>query len=181
MYCPNSKPDKRLPRDHLVLQTKNGLTDFFKCTVGTRQGCISSPLIFSLYLNDLILYLKQKCDQGVFVSNEIPDLLALFYADDVSGFSETVRRLQKQIDLISTFCDSVELNVNLDKTKIIVFRNGGKLRAYEKWYYKGTQIEVVSFYKYLGMFMTPKLTWTKTHENAVNKAQKVILCIFSDS
>jgi len=161
------------------VKTENGLTEFFKCTIGTRQGCISSPLIFSLFLNDLTLYLRQECDRGIFVSNEIPDLLALLYADDVSSFNDTVLQLQKQLDMISTFCDFVEMKINLDKTKIIVFRNGGYLRQCEKWFYKGNPIEVVSFYKYLGMYMTPKLIWSKTHEFAAKQALKVSACIFN--
>ena len=36
----------------------NGLTDFFNCQKGTKQGCVSSTIIFSIYINDLISYLK---------------------------------------------------------------------------------------------------------------------------
>ena len=45
----------------------------------------------------------------------------------------------------------IGMEINLDKTKIIVFRNGGPLRAVEKWYFNGVQVDVVSFYKYLGV------------------------------
>lgn len=53
---------------------------------------------------------------------------------------------------------------NLDKTKSIVFRNGGPLRSAEKWFFNGIPIEIVSFYKYLGVHFTSKLVWTKTQE-----------------
>ena len=49
------------------------------------------------------------------------------------------------------------MSLNLSKTKIIVFRNGGILKETEKWLYNGQKIEVVSFYKYLGVYFTPKL------------------------
>jgi hypothetical protein len=38
----------------------------------------------------------------------------------------------------------------IDKTKIVVFRNGGKIRENEKWFYNGKEIEVVDQFKYLG-------------------------------
>ena len=38
--------------------------------------------------------------------------------------------------------------------KIIVFRNGGHLKQFEKWYFKGPEIEIVSRYKYLGLYRT---------------------------
>ena len=41
------------------------------------------------------------------------------------------------------------MKINLDKTKILVFRNGGQLKEIEKWFYNGNPVEVVSFYKYL--------------------------------
>lgn len=47
------------------------------------------------------------------------------FADDVSSFADTVVRLQRQINLIEKFCDSVGMYLNLSKTKIMVFRNGG--------------------------------------------------------
>ena len=39
------------------VKVKNGLTQFFKCYIGTRKGCVSSPIIFSLFINDLISYI----------------------------------------------------------------------------------------------------------------------------
>ena len=53
------------------------------------------------------------------------------FADDVASFSDTVLRLQKLIDLTAQFCKLVAMELNLDKTKIIVFRNGGPLRLAE--------------------------------------------------
>ena len=89
------------------VKTSEGLTDSFKCMIGTRQGCIASPKIFSIFINDLVKYLKHKSDGGIFVSDSISDLFALLFADDVSSFSDTVVRLQKQIDNIAYFSDKI--------------------------------------------------------------------------
>ena len=35
------------------------------------------------------------------------------------------------------------MEVNLNKTEIIVFRNGGNLRNSEKWYFDGAPVNVV--------------------------------------
>ena len=89
------------------VKTSEGLTDRFKCMVGTRQGCIASPRIFSIFINDLVKYLKHKSDGGIFVSDSTSNLFALLFADDVSSFSDTVVRLQKQIDNIAYFSDKI--------------------------------------------------------------------------
>ena len=31
------------------VKVQNSLTEFFKCNIGTKQGCVSSPIIFSLF------------------------------------------------------------------------------------------------------------------------------------
>ena len=100
--------------------------------MGTRQGCIGSPKIFSLFINDLVSFLESRSNHGIFVTNEIPDVLTLMFADDVASFSDTVAHQQKLIDLIAQFCKIVGMDLNLEKTKIIVFRNCGPLRFAEK-------------------------------------------------
>ena len=70
------------------------------------------------------------------------------------------------------FCNSVKMNNNFYKTKIIVFRNGEILKRNEAWTFQGQEIEVVPFYKYLGFFMTPKHVWTKSVEMLSRQALK---------
>ena len=60
--------------------------------------------MFSLFINDLISYLRSESDSGVFISNEIEDVMALMFADDISCFADTVVRLKRLIDVIEIFC-----------------------------------------------------------------------------
>ena len=160
------------------VKTGDNLTNFFECTIGTRQGCVGSPKIFTLFINDLISYLESKLNRGIFVTTEIPDLLGLMFADDVSCFADTVVGLQRILNELEIFCKSVGINVNFDKTKIVVHRNGGPLRFTEKWRFDGKNAEIVSFYKYLGMFFTPKLVWTKSLKSQALQALKASASIF---
>ena len=49
--------------------------------------------------------------------------------------------------------------MNLNKTNVIVFQNGGYLRRYEKWFYGDTKLKVVTYYKYLGLVISSTLSW----------------------
>ena len=66
------------------------------------------------------------------------------------------------------------MKVNERKTEIIVFRNGGPLRANERWLFHGNSVNVTSVYKYVGILFTPKLSWTKAKEKLALQAQKSI-------
>ena len=67
--------------------------------------------------------------------------------------------------------------VNLKKTEIIVFRNGGPLRHYERWKLNVNVINVTSLYKYMGIVFTPKLSWTPAKEKLAAQARKAIYSI----
>ena len=70
------------------------------------------------------------------------------------------------------------MHLNLLKTKIIVFRNGGVLKQTEKWFYMREVVDVVSFYKYLGIYFTPNLKWSKTKEVLALQVSKAVFKIF---
>ena len=67
------------------------------------------------------------------------------------------------------------MKINLQKTKVMVFRNGGILRYYEKWYFDGIEIETVSSYKYMGLFITPKIIWSFAKNTSASQARKSII------
>ena len=52
----------------------------------------------------------------------------------------------------------------IKQNKNSCFEEWGVLKHDESWTYQGQQIEVVSFYKYLGFLNTLKLFWSKTIE-----------------
>ncbi len=158
------------------VRTPGGITDSFKCSVGTRQGCMLSPCLFSLYVGELVTMLDEADCMGVYLNEEI-NIASLLFADDVAAGADTVGRLQKEIDVIANFCHKWGLQANLSKTKVMVFRNGGPLRQNEKWFYNGVRLEVVSAYKYLGSMFTPKLVWSLCQKTLATQALRGLFLI----
>lgn len=78
------------------IKVDENLTKYFDCTIGTRQGCVGSPKIFSMFINDLISYLESKLNQGIFVTTDIDDVLTLMFADDVACFFRLQRLLNEK-------------------------------------------------------------------------------------
>ena len=154
----------------------DGLTDFFTCTVGTRQGCMISPFLFILYVNKLINMLNEFHNPGLYI-DETFSFDLLMYADDIALVNDTIGRLQKSINTLSTFCDCYGLKVNMSKTNVIVFRNGGPLRHNEHVFYRGEPITCVSYYKYLGILFSSRLCWTVPLQTLASQADKAIFKI----
>lgn len=156
------------------VRTPSGLTDFFACDIGIRQGCVLSPFLFALYIGELTDMMKRSGCQGVYLDENAPNVMILLFADDIVQGANTVGRLQKMINVLAEFCTKWGMKINLLKTKILVFRRGGIVKQTERWYFMGKPIEVVSFYKYLGIMFTPKLKWTLAKKTLASQASKAL-------
>ena len=60
-------------------------TSCFSCLKGTQQGGKCSPQVFNLFINDICSHLNNDKTCGIFVSNNIPNIGSLLYADDVAS------------------------------------------------------------------------------------------------
>jgi len=153
------------------------VTEVFECKVGTRQGCMLSPFFFIFYLNEFIQMSKDEQCKGIYVSEQYKDVNMLLYADDIVLIGDQVGRVQKLLNVLSSFCYRWGLSVNMDKTKMLVYRNGGIIRHNEKCYFNGIKIENVSYYKYLGVLFSTRMSWTPAQENLAAQARKAMYLI----
>ena len=126
----------------------NGLlTETFDVTSGVRQGDVMSPILFSMFLNDLATGIKElNC--GI----ELNDLMLsiLLYADDIVLIAPSEEALQKMLDFVSAWCRKWRMAVNNDKTKVIHFRKSSVPQTDYDFYLGPAPIEKVTSYKYLG-------------------------------
>jgi len=117
------------------------LSESFSINTGVRQGCLLSPVLFALYLNDL----AESLPGGVVVAGT--NIKVLLYADDIALIADNQADLQKMINALFNYCQKWSLNVNLQKSKILIFRKGPRQPA-NIWKYGNEVIETVNSYKY---------------------------------
>ena len=86
---------------------------FFPCNIGTGQGDKSSSDNFIHFINVLSTLLRQTCHSGIFISNDIPDVICLMFADDVANCAETFAQLQQQLNVIDIFYNNTGIDINL--------------------------------------------------------------------
>jgi len=131
-----------------VMHPTKGLSARFSCGIGVKQGCPLSPLLCGLYLDGLEKHLDALDGDS---PPQLADIVVklLLYADDLALMSETPQGLQKQIDALYEFCVERQLVINVSKTKVVVFEKHRS--AALEFTYRGTTIERVQSFKYMGL------------------------------
>ena len=155
----------------------NTLSDLFDCNVGLMQGEICSPLLFALFISDIENSLQENMDAGITLDQL--SLYLILFADDAVIFSDTPEGLQLSLSKLQSYCETWNLTVNVDKTKIIVFRKGGLLSQRERWFYNGAEIEIVNQFNYLGVVFTPGGSFMKASKTLSGKAIRALCSLLS--
>ena len=103
----------------LAVRSQGGRSTIFPSNVGLKQGCNLSPLLFNLFVNDLLTEINVSFPHSPHLQG-IP-INGLMYADDLVLISETEEGLQKLLDILHNFTESWFLQVNKSKTKCMHF------------------------------------------------------------
>ena len=71
----------------------------------------------------------------------------LLYADDTVLFAKSEKGLQKLLDKLAEYCQNFGITVNVQKTKIVIFRKGVRIREHN-FMYSNNEIEIVNSFVY---------------------------------
>ncbi|MEW8548255.1 MAG: reverse transcriptase family protein [Candidatus Thiodiazotropha sp.] len=149
---------------------------------GVRQGENLSPILFSLYLNDLESYLLQNFCSGIDFNIEDLDivfylrLVVLLYADDTVILANSEQDLQHSINVFQNYCTTWKLKVNINKTKVVIF--GAKKTDLFRFTIDNSNIEITDKYKYLGVFFSQSRSFLNARKHIAEQAKKAMYLLF---
>jgi len=103
----------------------------------------------------------------------------LMLADDNVTLSESRAGLQLKINHLNEYFTLNDLDINLDKTKVIVFRRGGKIGKKEKFFLDGRPIAVVKNYTYLGIVFSSSGLFRDACRDRVSRAKTALSAALS--
>jgi len=149
----------------------NKLSDKIDIICGTEQGHPMSPELFKIFIHQLSLDLNAVEDINVPLlnANRITHLL---WADDLVLLALDSKSLQAMLNVLLTYCLDWGLNVNVNKTAVLVFNPGGRLLNESHTFTLGENpIPSAREYCYLGV----TFTLTGATKNAQSKLRQKCL------
>ena len=139
--------------DNCCIKVGNKLTESFLANQGVKQGCILSPLLFNLFIADIVERFGTENCRPLKI-DESQNLSCLLWADDIILLSHSEEGLRYMLSALSSYVDENGMSINTKKTKCMIFNKTGKYirRSYPL---KNGTIETTNSYKYLGFIFTP--------------------------
>ena len=138
----------------------------FLVTKGTRQGSILSPYFFNIFINDLLLSLKNM-NEGVAIGNL--KLNSFAYADDVNLFCSSASGLQSLIDVCHNYTWRFKFGIR--KTKYMIYGNNLHPSP-PKWRLGSDVIAIDNKLDILGTTFTKDGQCTEHVENRIRKCRQ---------
>jgi hypothetical protein len=135
-----------------AIQTPYGLTDWFTSDLGTRQGAVLSPFLFSLLISPLAKALRK---QGLGIQMGLDCLIGcLLYADDLVLIADSEVEMQQMMLETSRFLRIWRFSVSAKKTQVVACGKGETRELKERsWEIGGETVHDVRDYKYVGLIL----------------------------
>ena len=164
------------------------LSEYFYSNVGVRQGENLSPILFAIFLNDLVEFISKGFD-GLSDITEAVHLLCdnedievyfklylLLYADETVILAESKEQLQTALNSMYLYCQTWKLEVNLSKTKVVIFSKK-KVKEKPVFTYNCENIVVVDDFVYLGVTFTHNGSFAKHKSSLLEQGRKAMFSV----
>ena len=100
------------------VRVNESFTKAFRIATGLRQGCVLTPILFNLFVNDLPASIAATNEGVQFGGSTISSLL---YADDLVMTADSEQALQTLLGKVHEWCSLWSIKVNSKKSAIVHF------------------------------------------------------------
>lgn len=144
------------------VSVNNNNSSFVSVDSGVPQGSVIGPLLFLIYINDLVTNISSS------ICLFADDCVLYRNITDQSDMSQ----LQNDLNIIAHWCNTWLMELNTSKCKSM--RVSRSNTACPTYYIDNNALSSVSVYKYLGVHITSNLSWSTHVEYVANNANRML-------
>ena len=125
-----------------AVQMNGSIREWFRTTVGVRQGCLLSRTLFNIFLERIMSDALEEHDGKVSIGGRI--ITNLRFAD---ALAEEEQELEALVESLDKTCTRHKMEICVEKTKLMTNSANGIQREIKV---KGQKLGTVTSFKYLG-------------------------------
>lgn len=158
------------------VKINNCVSDYTRIDIGVPQGTVLGPLLFILYVNDLLL--------------SLPNDTIISFADDTAVISTDKKwdvvesKMNNYLNKIYNWLTLNKLSLNIEKSVFMSFKTGdyGNNETHNiNVTIDGRKLLRVESHKYLGIIFDYKMQWKNHIEYIINKTKYLIFIFYKIS
>ena len=92
--------------------------EWFRTTVGVRQGCLLSPTLFNIFLEQIMSNALEEHDGKVSIGGR--NITNLRFADDIDALAEEEQELEAVIESLNKSCTRYKMEISAEETKLMI-------------------------------------------------------------
>ena len=100
-----------------AVQMNGNIGEWFRRTVGVRQGCLLSPTFFNIFLEQIISDALEEHDGKVSIGDR--NITNLRFADGKDALAEEEQELEEIVESLDKTCTRYEMEISAEKTKLM--------------------------------------------------------------
>ena len=132
-----------------AVKMNGSIGEWFRTTVGVRQGCLLSPTPFHIFLERIMSDALEEHDGKVSVGGR--NIFNLRFADDIDAAAEEEQKLEALVESLDTTCTRYKMEISAERTKLMTNSANGIQREFKV---KRQKLGTVTSFKYLGIVVS---------------------------